>query len=184
LVLQYGDESGSNSFHLHIEFKKDIILHYWDGYRMDSVIKILTVFGIGIIELVAAIPAGFAMGLHPIWVGVASICGALAGVMGIGLLGERARSWILRFHGKRSAGSDGEKKGLVFRVWTRYGVIGLGLLAPLITGVPLGVTLGVAFGAPNKPLMFWSSLGAILWGVVITFGIALGIAGIEDLVTK
>ncbi len=151
---------------------------------MDLVIKILTVFGIGMIELLAAIPAGFAMGLHPAWVGVASTCGALVGILAIVLLGERARTWVLRLHRKRSAGSVEENKSLIFRIWTRYGVIGLGLLAPLITGVPLGVTLGVVFGAPNKSLIFWSSFGAILWGVAITLGISLGITGIEDLVKK
>jgi hypothetical protein len=151
---------------------------------MELVIKILTVFGVGVLELLAAIPTGFALGLHPVWVGVASTCGALVGEVSIVLLGGSVRSWILRIHGKRHLDSVEENKGLVHRIWTRYGVIGLGLLAPLITGVPLGVALGVAFGAPYKTLMFWSSIGAILWGVSITLGIALGITGIENLIER
>jgi len=151
---------------------------------MELVIKILTVFGIGILELLAAIPTGFALGLHPAWVGVASTCGALVGVVGMVLLGERVHSWILRLHGKRSEDSVEKNKGLAYRIWARYGVIGLGLLAPLITGVPLGLALGIAFGAPYKTLMFWSSIGAVLWGVSITLGISLGITGIENLVER
>jgi xanthosine utilization system XapX-like protein len=151
---------------------------------MELMLKILTVFGIGIIELLAPIPTGFALGLHPSCVGVASICGALVGVVGIVLLGEKVRSWILRLHGKRSEDIAEGKKGLIYRIWAHYGVIGLGLLAPLIIGVPLGVTLGIAFGAPYKTLMFRSNFGAILWGVGITLGIALGISGIEDLVER
>jgi hypothetical protein len=151
---------------------------------MQLVIKILIVFGIGIVELLTAIPTGFALGLHPAWVGVASTAGALVGVVGIVLLGDRVRSWILRLHRKSSEPSAGESKGLVYRIWARYGVIGLGLLAPLITGIPLGVTLGIVFGAPYKTLTFWSCLGAVLWGVSITMGIALGIAGIENLVAR
>jgi len=151
---------------------------------MELLIKFFTVFGIGILELVAAIPTGFALGLHPIWVGVASICGALVSVFGTELIGEKVRSWILRLHGKRRKDYAEENKGLVYRIWARYGVIGLGLLAPVVTGVPLGVALGIAFGVPTRTLMFWSSFGAILWGVCITAGIALGIAGVENLVKR
>ena len=151
---------------------------------MELVLKILTVFGIGVLELLAAVPAGFALGLHPVWVGVASSCGALVGLIGIMLLGEGVRVWILRLHGRRGEVSGGKNKGLVHRIWVRYGVIGLGLLAPLITGVPLGVVLGIALGAPYKTLMFWSSLGVILWGVGLTLGIALGITGIGNLIER
>ncbi len=151
---------------------------------MEFVIKILTVFGIGILELFAAIPTGFALGLNPTWVGVASTCGAIVGVVLIVLPGGKLRAWFLKIHAKKSENPEDRKKRLIYRIWSRYGVIGLGLLAPLITGVPLGVAIGIAFGAPSRNLVLWSSLGVVLWGLILTVGLALGITGFESLIKR
>ena len=43
---------------------------------MDIPPKVVTVFGLGAVELWAAIPAGFALGLHPVATGIASTLGA------------------------------------------------------------------------------------------------------------
>jgi len=44
---------------------------------MDYIMKLLTVFGLGAIELWAAIPAGFVLQLHPLETGVAAATGAV-----------------------------------------------------------------------------------------------------------
>jgi len=45
----------------------------------------------------------------------------------------------------------------------RYGVVGLGLLAPLLVGAPLGTVVGISFGAPADRLLLWMSLGPLLF---------------------
>ena len=74
-----------------------------------------------------------------------------------------------------------EQPGLIYRIWHRYGVIGLGLLAPLLTGAPLGVALGLTLGAPSRRLLFWTSVGIVLWSAGLTLAAALGLAGIQAL---
>jgi hypothetical protein len=73
------------------------------------------------------------------------------------------------------------KQGLIDRVWQRYGVIGLGLLAPLLTGAPLGIALGLTLGASSGRLLFWTSVGIVLWSTALTLAAALGLAGIRTL---
>lgn len=143
------------------------------------VAKLLSVFALAAIELWAAIPAGLALRLHPVVVGVTSAAGAISGTLAVALLGARLRSWLLRRHaGKDSPG----RPGLIQRVWRRYGVAGLGLLAPVSTGAPLGVALGLALGAPVGRLALWSTLGIVLWSAILTAAAALGLAGIGALV--
>jgi hypothetical protein len=143
-----------------------------------EVAKLLTVLGLGALELWAAIPAGFALSLPAITTGVTAAAGAILGALVVLLLGERARSWLLRH---RSGKNEKRPPGRIERIWHRYGVIGLGLLAPLLTGAPLGVALGLTLGAAPRRLFLWISVGIVLWSIALTLVAALGLVGIEAL---
>ncbi len=145
---------------------------------MELVMKLLTVLGLSTIELWAAIPAGLALQLHPMTVGITAAIGAMLGALAVVLLGERVRTWLVRRH---SSKEEKGQHGLIYRIWHRYGVIGLGLLAPLLTGAPLGAALGLTLGVPAGRLLLWISLGIMLWSTVLTLAGALGFAGIETL---
>ena len=144
---------------------------------MDILLKVLTVFGLAAVELWAAIPAGLALDLHPLLIGVVSAAGAILGVMVIVIVGGGVRSWLLR----RFGGGEKRQHGRIYRIWVRYGVVGLGLLAPLLTGAPLGTALAIAFGAPTGRVLLWMSVGVAAWSALLTVAAALGLAGIESL---
>ena len=144
---------------------------------MEILLKVLTVLGLAVVELWAAIPAGLALDLHPVLTGVVSAVGAILGVLIILILGEGVRNWLLR----RRGGGEKRQHGRIYRIWIRYGVAGLGLLAPLLTGAPLGAALGIAFGAPASRLFLWMSVGIMAWSALLTVAAALGLAGIEAL---
>jgi hypothetical protein len=144
---------------------------------VDFLLKVLTVLGLGVVELWTAIPAGLALDLHPLLTGVVSAAGAILGVLIILVLGERMRGWLLR----RRGGGEKTQHGRIYRIWVRYGVAGLGLLAPLLTGAPLGAALGMALGAPTGRLLLWMSVGIAAWSALLTVAGALGLAGIEAL---
>lgn len=135
------------------------------------VLKFITTLGLGILELWAAIPAGLAMGLHPVLTGFASGAGAIAGAALVILPGARLREWILL----KKAG-PGKEKGRIYRIWDKYGIVGLGLLSPLLTGAPLGAAVGISLGASPGRLFCWMSVGIFLWTVLLTALGALGVA--------
>lgn len=142
---------------------------------MELSVKLLTVFGLGTLELWAAIPAGFAMQLPPLVIGIAAALGSLLSLVLVGTLGERIRSFILRSHGGKS------QHGFIYRIWNRYGTIGLGLLAPLLVGVPIGAALGITLGASVKKLFLWMGVGIVLWSTILTLAGVLGISGINEI---
>ena len=144
---------------------------------MPMIVKLLTVFGVAVVELWAAIPAGFALGLPPWLIAAASTLGAAFGALMVLVLGENVRNWILKLRHKES---KDEEPGYLYRIWMRFGVIGLGLLAPLLVGAPLGAAIGIALGAPAKRLMLWIIVGIIGWAVLLTTAGVLGLAGIQD----
>ena len=59
--------------------------------------------------------------------------------------------------------------------------MGLGLLAPLLVGAPLGTALGLLPGAPVRRLLLWVSVGIVLWSALLTDAGTLGLAGFEAL---
>ena len=138
---------------------------------MEFLWKTATVAGLGTLELWAAIPAGFALGLPPVVTGLASGAGSALAAFLVILLGDRLRNWILRKRGKEKA-EDNKMHG----IWNRYGAAGLGLLSPLVTGAPLGAALGIAFGAKPRSLLAWMILGIAAWTLLLTTLAALGIS--------
>lgn len=140
--------------------------------------KLLTVFGLGIIELWAAIPAGFALNLHSVTIGLIAAIGAMVGAGTVLVLGERVRNRLIRH---RIGTYSNAQHGRIYQIWQRYGIIGLGLLAPLLTGAPLGVAIGLSLGAPAWRLLFWICIGIVLWSIMLTFLGVLGLAGINSL---
>jgi hypothetical protein len=144
-------------------------------------LKLLSVFAFGMIGLWEGVPAGFVLKLHPVVIGVASGAGSLSATLLVALLGERLRARLLR---RRGPAAEAPRERLIDRVWRRYGIIGLGLLAPVLTGAPIGVALGLLLRAPAPRLLFWSTLGIALWAIALTAAGALGVAGITHLTAR
>lgn len=146
---------------------------------MEFIVQALVVFILGVLELWLAIPVGLVMGLNPVAIAIMSILGAICGALIVARVGEDLRSWLSRKYGwdilKR-------RQGIIHRIWLKYGVIGLGLLSPFVTGAPLGTALGIALGTPKKRLLLWISIGIVLWGIGLTIAGAMGKLFIKDLI--
>ncbi len=138
---------------------------------MGLALKLLTLFALGVAELWAAAPAGAGMRLDPVLVCLVAAAGAVGGGTVVILLGERVKAWLER---KRKREKMEEQRGLLFRIWQRYGVIGWGLAAPLLVGSPLGAALGLVLGAPPRRLLFWLAAGSLMWSVVFSILTSLG----------
>jgi hypothetical protein len=140
--------------------------------------QILSVVAIGVVELWAAVPAGIAMGLPAPLVWAATVGGALLGIAIVVVAGDRLRTWLVDRFGHGGAREGGRLR----RVWGRYGVVGWGLLAPLLLGAPLAAAIGVALGAARGRLVVWLGVGAVVWTTVLTFAVVLGADVVTELV--
>jgi membrane protein DedA with SNARE-associated domain len=144
------------------------------------ILKILTVFVASADELFFGIPIGFGFGMDPILICVLAITGGITGGILVVTLGDRLRQWLLKRHKKKDS-DENKKPSAIQRVWEKYGVVGLGLLAPLLTGVPIGSALGIAFGAPRAKLILWMSIGTIIWSILMVTAGTLGLEVFDTL---
>ena len=135
---------------------------------MSQLSKILSTAAAGALDVWVGIVTGLALGLSPALSGAVSVAGAVAGVTLVVALGGRLRELVYR--SRRLAG----RRERVERVWERYGIPGVALQAPLLTGPILATLLALALGAPPRPLLVWMLASVVFWGAVIAGAAALG----------
>jgi membrane protein YqaA with SNARE-associated domain len=128
-------------------------------YLYTMTLKILTVAALATFEIYAAIPAGFAFGLSPWIIFFTSLMGGLTGVYVAAFLGERIKRLIGRF---RKPKPPKPRKGVIYKIWDKYGVIGLGFLGTMTVGAPVSIGVGVGFNVPLKKMLLWCCLGVLV----------------------
>ena len=135
---------------------------------MDEVFKVLSTAAAGALDVWVGIITGVALGLSPALSGAVSIASAIVGVTLVVAVGGRLQHLIYR---SRHLAKRRER---VERVWKRYGIPGVALQAPLLTGPLLATLLALALGAPPRSLLWWMLASVVFWGAVLTGGVALG----------
>lgn len=128
-------------------------------------LEIFTVAGLATFEVYAAIPAGFALGMRPGTIFSASTIGGLIGVFVAAFLGDKIRSFFSR---NKPPQVERPKTSLVYRIWNKYGIIGLGFLGTMTVGAPISLAVGVGFNAPLKKLITWCCIGVLVRCAIFT----------------
>ena len=129
------------------------------------ILKILTVAGLATFEIYAAIPAGFAFGLSPWTIFFASITGGLAGVFIAAFLGDKIRAF---FYKKKPVKDEKPAHPMLYRMWNKYGIVGLGFLGTLSVGAPICIAIGVGLNANLSKLLTWCCIGVLTRCIVFT----------------
>jgi len=140
--------------------------------------SILVIFAASAAELWVAIPLGLVMKINPIIIATVSAAGAIFAAVCVTLLGDNLRTRLLKW---KYDDEEALKKTRLYNVWNKYGVIGLGLLSPLIFGAPLGAAVGIALGARKNGLLLWMSIGIIIWSIGLTVAGSMGLLALETL---
>lgn len=128
-------------------------------------LKILTVAGLATFEIYAAIPAGFALGLSSWTIFFATVTGGLAGVFVSAFLGEKIRQFFSR---NKPAKEQKAKHPVLFKMWNKYGIIGLGFIGTLLVGAPVSIAAGVTLNANIRKLITWCCIGVLVRCIVFT----------------
>ena len=131
-------------------------------------------FAFGFLYFLGAIPAGVASGT-PLWLtAISAWAGYSAGALVVLLAGTPLREWLVR---KLRIPVKRDSSKLIWRIWERWGLAGLGLLAPVTIGPQAGSVLALAVGERTIPIFVALSLGVIPWcllfAVLVEFGVKI-----------
>jgi len=125
---------------------------------------LITAFGLGFLYFISAIPAGVAAHA-PLWAaGTAAWIGYSAGGLVVLLAGAPLRVWIT---GKLKVDPTPDPTKLFWRVWRRFGLWGLGLIAPVTIGPQATAAIALALGERPLRIQLAISLGVFPWAVAL-----------------
>jgi uncharacterized membrane protein len=140
---------------------------------------VMSVFGVAFFSLWGSVPAGLALNLSPVVIAITAAISYAASVALVTLAGTRVRDWMIqrfRLENKLTPNPDSR----VYRVWERYGIIGLGMIAPLTVGGEVGALIAVGLHASPRKTFVWMSIGGAVWAVIFTALFVLGIATVQS----
>jgi len=127
-------------------------------------------FTLGFFYFIGAVPAGAAAGLNPwiaalaAWLGYTASCGLIVGA------GTPLRDWVTK---KLRIPAERDPEKWIWKVWSRFGLPGLALIAPVTAGPQVGPILAlIAHERPGRTFWFFS-IAAMPWSV----GFAIAASG-------
>jgi hypothetical protein len=139
---------------------------------LDNLPALVSVFGLAFVYMLGAIPLGLGLRLSPVTIIITATLAYAAGVAIVVLPGQRVRDWLTKKLGDRATIKP---DSFVGKIWARFGLPGLGLIAPVTTGAQIGALIGLAFNASPRALLFWMTLGGLLWTIVLTLLVTAGL---------
>ena len=134
-------------------------------------LALFTAFSLGFLYFISAIPVAVLAGA-PLWAAaVMAWLGYGAGGAIMIVLGAPLRAWVLK---KMNLSLEPDLGKIFWRIWKQYGVIGVGLIAPVTIGPQVAALLLLALGESPKKILGSIVLGVLPWALGFTIAIKLG----------
>lgn len=137
-----------------------------DWFVMEMVHKYLLVFLSGATGIWKGIPVGIAFGIRPVYNGLITALGSASVVLIIYFAGDKLRNWILKQYGQKRME---KKKNKFMKYANRYGVVGLGLIAPGLFGPFMPLILGFIIIKDIRKFLFYLIAGIFIWSMILAF---------------
>ncbi|WIV68671.1 small multi-drug export protein [Natrialbaceae archaeon AArc-T1-2] len=130
------------------------------------------------LEVLVVVPIGVALGLDPAVVAVVAFAGNVVPIYAIVLAHRRVAAWLA----SRRDGEEPARYARARRIWNAYGLPGLALLGPIVTGVHLAAVLALGLGARGRSTFAWMTVSIAVWTVLITVASVAGASVLEGVV--
>lgn len=138
---------------------------------------------IPVIEILVVVPIGIGLGLDPLATGIAAFAGNVGSVYVLVGFHERlSRWWADRQSGdgtdsgEMAASDSGDRYARARRLWERYGLPGLAIGGPVLTGVHIAAIVALVAGSSTRAVAGWMTVSIGLWTVVLVVGSVFGVS--------
>ena len=134
--------------------------------------ELLLIYLAGMTGIFKAIPVGMMLKASPVWVAIMTALGGLTAAVILFYFG----GWVRHTLKKRKSGKGFEKREeRTKRLYSKYGIIGLGIFGTLLLGLHITIILGLIVVKAKRKLLIWTTVGILLWSSVITVAAASGL---------
>ncbi|MFD1563177.1 small multi-drug export protein [Haloarchaeobius amylolyticus] len=130
---------------------------------------------IPVVEILVVVPAGIGLGLDPVATGVVAFAGNVTSVYALVAFHRRLSRWLRT---RRPATDQGpsDRYARARSLWDRYGLPGLAVGGPVLTGVHVAALVALLAGSSSRPVAGWMTVGIGVWTVLLVAGSAFGLS--------
>ncbi|HOT44300.1 MAG TPA: small multi-drug export protein [Spirochaetota bacterium] len=139
---------------------------------MKTAAQIFSVMSLSAVFFWGGFPAALAFKFHLMAAGLITAAGAEAAVLLVLLMGRPIQAYLLR---RFPAWLEKTRNGKAGAIFQKYGMPGLGLIAPVMPGAPQAALIGLVLSAKPGMILLWITAGIVLWAVIVTAGLAFGL---------
>ncbi len=139
---------------------------------MRTAAQIASIMSLSAVFFWGGFPAALAFKYHVVAAGLITAAGAEAAVLLVVIMGKPIQEYLLR---KYPAWLEKTRSGKAGAVFQKYGMAGLGLIAPVMPGAPQAALIGLALSARPRQILIWVTAGIVLWAAIVTVGLLLGL---------
>jgi len=132
----------------------------------NTLIRILTIYLVGITGIWKAIPVGIALKSHPIEIATFTSLGSITTVFILYYFGDKVKGWVTK---KWSQEKLESRKGRFTKIMDKYGIIGIGVICPGPFGPITSIIVGLLVVKQTSRLMPYLVIGIIIWSFALTW---------------
>ncbi|MFZ4376695.1 MAG: hypothetical protein ACOYN9_10090 [Saprospiraceae bacterium] len=137
---------------------------------LNPFLKYLTVIVSSMVKFIFGPFEGLALGLTKMDTALATAFGMMISVVLITLFFHFFKSKVFsRFGKKRKLFTAANRRKV--RVWSKYGILGVSFLTPVILSPIGGALIANAFGEKKYKIFLWMTVMALGWGFVMTYAV-------------
>ena len=137
---------------------------------LNPFLKYLTVIVSSIVKFIFGPFEGLDLGLTKIDTALATAFGMMISVVLITLFFHFFKTKVFpRFSKKRKLFTVANRRKV--RVWSKYGILGVSFLTPVILSPIGGALIANAFGEKKYKIFLWMSVMALGWGFIMTYAV-------------
>lgn len=134
-------------------------------------VLVFVLAAIPLVEALVVVPVAIGLGLDPVATGVAAFTGNVASLYAFVCLHERVAGWL---RSRRVSQTTGSRSARARRLWKRYGVAGLSLSGPAVTGAHVAAFVALVAGSSGRTVAGWLTVSVGVWTGLAVAGSVVG----------
>ena len=146
--------------------------------QVDGVWQYSALFLISILpflDVFYIIPAGVALGMSPVAVGVIAFLGNFIMVLVFALFFRQISEWRKKRREKKGKTGPSKRETKARNIWEKYGLPVFAILSPTLLGTDIAALTALLLGSSRIRVITWIGVSLVVWSIFMTAGAVYGI---------